>query len=101
MFFVFSLCLGNKNMIAAFGFKTESAFVYLTVFSILYSPTDFFAKFPVMYMIRSCEYAADNYAVKYGHGENLKASLIALFKKNKGPLIADSLYSAHNHSHPT
>ena len=101
MFGVFSLCLHNRGMISAFGYKFESDFIYLMVFSTLYSPTDFIAKFPAMYLTRRCEYAADNYAVHYNHGENLKSSLISLFKKNKGPLTADPLYSAHNHSHPT
>jgi STE24 endopeptidase len=52
-------------------------------------------------MIRQCEYQADNFAIKYGHGENLKKSLTTLFVRNKGALTADPLYSAYNHSHPT
>jgi len=39
--------------------------------------------------------------VNYGHGEALKAGLIDLFVLNKAPLVADELYSALNHSHPT
>lgn len=54
-----------------------------------------------MRLIRSAEYQADDFAVSYGHGENLKNGLIKIFKKNKGPLAADPLYSAYNHSHPT
>ena len=54
-----------------------------------------------MWLIRSAEYQADDFAIGFGHGENLKAGLVKLFKKNKGPLTADALYSAHNHSHPT
>ena len=54
-----------------------------------------------MYLTRVAEYQADNFAVTYGHGDNLKKSLIGLFLKNKGPLTADPLYSSFNHSHPT
>ena len=54
-----------------------------------------------MYMTRRAEYQADAYAVSYNHGPALKSGLITLFKKNKGALVADPLYSALNHSHPT
>lgn len=54
-----------------------------------------------MYLIRANEYQADDFAVSYGHGEDLKNGLIKLFKKSKGSLTADPLYSAFNHSHPT
>ena len=54
-----------------------------------------------MYMSRTFEYQADNFAVTYGHGKSMKSALTNLFKRNKGPLTADPLYSAMNHSHPT
>ena len=54
-----------------------------------------------MYMIRSAEYEADQYAVSFNHGPALKRGLIDIFKRNKAPLVADPLYSALNHSHPT
>lgn len=75
--------------------------MYLFLFTMLYSPTSFFVMFLQMYLIRSAEYQADNFAVSHGHGENLKAALVKLFLKSKGPLTADPLYSAYNHSHPT
>lgn len=54
-----------------------------------------------MYMSRTFEYQADNFAVTYGHSKSMKSALTNLFKRNKGPLTADPLYSAMNHSHPT
>ena len=54
-----------------------------------------------MYFIRRAEYQADAFAVKHNHGKALKSALINLFKRNKGPLVADPLYSTMNHSHPT
>jgi len=101
MFSVFSLCLGNEDILKSFKFDRPSNFVYLFLFQMLYSPTSLFTKFASMYMIRQCEYQADNFAIKYGHGENLKKSLTTLFVRNKGALTADPLYSAYNHSHPT
>ena len=49
----------------------------------LYDPFTFFTDFFVMRFTRSCEYQADAFAVKYGHGKNLKEALIKLFVKNK------------------
>jgi STE24 endopeptidase len=54
-----------------------------------------------MYLIRKAEYEADAFAVKHNHAKALKSSLVNLFKRNKGPLVSDPLYSALNHSHPT
>ena len=58
-------------------------------------------QFLSMYLTRYAEYEADRYAVSFDHGPALKKGLIALFKRNKGALVADPLYSALNHSHPT
>lgn len=58
-------------------------------------------QFAQMYMSRTFEYQADNFAVTYGHCKSMKSALTNLFKRNKGPLTADPLYSAMNHSHPT
>lgn len=44
-------------------------------FQILYGPSSFVTQFLTMYMIRTMEYQADNFAIKYNHGENLKKSL--------------------------
>ena len=101
MFSIFGLCIGNKDILLSFEFKRSSNFVSLFLFQMLYSPSNFFTQFFQMYLTRVAEYQADNFAVTYGHGENLKKSLIGLFLKNKGPLTADSLFSAYNHSHPT
>ena len=54
-----------------------------------------------MYIVRHAEYEADQYAVSFNHGPALKKGLIQIFKKNKAPLVADLIYSALNHSHPT
>ena len=51
--------------------------------------------------IRTQEYAADAFAVKHGHGEQLISALITLFKKNKSKLIVDSMYSKLYLTHPT
>ena len=62
---------------------------------------EFVTQFFVMHIIRSHEYEADSYAVSFNHGAALNRALIQIFKKNKGALVADPLYSALNYSHPT
>ena len=101
MFSCFAFALGNKSMIEDFGFKNQSNFLYLLLFSSLYKPVSFVMNFLTMWLIRRAEYQADAFAVTYGHAEALKSGLVNLFKRNKGPLVADPFYSAMNHSHPT
>lgn len=101
MFSCFAFTLGNKSIIESFKFGNESNFIYLFLFMKLYMPVATFVQFISMYFIRRAEYQADAFAVKHGHAKALKDGLVNLFKRNKGPLVADSLYSAINHSHPT
>ena len=101
MFSFFAMVLGNKGIVADFGFTHISNSLYLFLFMKLYMPISFVVSFIAMYFIRRAEYQADEFAVKNNHGQALKDGLVNLFKRNKGPLVADPLYSAVNHSHPT
>mmetsp|Transcript_23052 Transcript_23052/g.30661 ORF Transcript_23052/g.30661 Transcript_23052/m.30661 type:complete len:370 (-) Transcript_23052:99-1208(-) len=101
MFSCFAFTLGNKAVIESFGFSNESNFLYLFLFTKLYMPVSTIVNFVSMFFIRRAEYQADAFAVTHGHAQPLKDGLINLFKRNKGPLVADPMYSALNHSHPT
>ena len=101
MFLCFSFTLGNKGIIQSFGFDNQSNFLYLFLFLSMYKPVSFVVDVISMYFIRRAEYQADAFAVKHNHGKALKNALVNLFKRNKGPLVADPLYSSMNHSHPT
>ena len=52
-------------------------------------------------LIRRFEYQADAFAIDLGHAEPLGSALIKLNKDNLSFPIADPLYSAFHHSHPT
>ena len=54
-----------------------------------------------MHVIKRHEYEADEHAVLHDHGPSIKSALIQKSKTNKGPLVADSIYSAMCNSHPT
>lgn len=101
MFTCFAFALDNKGIIEAFGFSNVSNFLYLFLFTKLYMPLQFINNAIGMQVIRKNEYQADEFAVKHNHGNALKKGLVNLFKRNKGPLVADPLYSRFNHSHPT
>ena len=101
MFTCFALVLGNRGLVSSFGFSHISNFVYLFLFIKLYIPISFVVSFLGMNFNRRAEYIADQFAVDNNHGKALKDSLINQFKRNKGPLVADPLYSTVNHSQPT
>ena len=54
-----------------------------------------------MQLVRRFEYQADSYARRLGRGGALRSALTKLNKDNLSFPIADSLYSAFHHTHPT
>lgn len=101
MFYCFAYTLGNKAIIDSFGFSNKSNFLSLYLFGKLYLPVDYFQNFLALYLSRRAEYQADAFAIKHGHAESLKTGLVNLYKRNKGPLVTDPLYSSCTNSHPT
>lgn len=51
--------------------------------------------------VRTYEYQADSFALRFGRGENLISGLVKLFKANKAGLDPDPWYSTLTQSHPT
>lgn len=52
-------------------------------------------------LVRRFEYQADSFAKSCGHRDHLKTALIKLHKDNLSFPIADAMFSAFHHSHPT
>lgn len=52
-------------------------------------------------MIRQFEFQADWFAHTRGKSHHLKCALTKLVKENLSFPVADTLYSAFNHTHPT
>ena len=50
---------------------------------------------------RNAVFRADKFAANHDRGEDMSAALIGIYKREKLPLVADSLYSSLNHAHPT
>lgn len=57
--------------------------------------------FLVIQLVRRFEYQADRFAKSLGYKEHLKTALTKLHKDNLSFPIADPLFSAFHHSHPT
>jgi len=72
IFYAFTYCLGNTEMLQSFGFNLEtsanSSFVYLSVFALIIGPFTFPLEFLSSYTSRVFEYQADEFACTFGHG---------------------------------
>ena len=58
-------------------------------------------QFAMVQVIRRFEYQADWYARQLGRGGPLRAALTKLNRDNLSFPVADPLYSAVHHTHPT
>ena len=61
----------------------------------------FFIKPILSLYSRENEYEADRYACKYSSANDLKDSLIKLYRDNAATLTPDPMYSAFYDSHPS
>lgn len=75
--------------------------IKLFALQVAFPPIMAISQFVQNHVTRSMETAADNHAIRCGHGEVLREALVTLGKKNKAPMAVDSLYSSYFHSHPT
>ncbi len=57
--------------------------------------------FLITQLVRRFEYQADAFALSLGHSKSLSSALVTLHQDNLGFPVADPLYSAFHHSHPT
>lgn len=101
MFFIFSLLISNPDLSKALGVDEPKFHLGLIAFGILYSPVSFFIGIGMNIFSRRHEYQADDFAVKYGMGENLISGLKKLTSKNLSNLTPHPLYVFFHYSHPT
>jgi STE24 endopeptidase len=99
-FFMFSRVYGNAKLFSDFGFTSQPTLIGLLLFMYIFSPVDQLVSFFMNVLSRHNEFAADNFAVKLGHGANLGKGLVKIQKENLGTMISDPWYSTFHHSHP-
>jgi STE24 endopeptidase len=103
MFKIFDLMLNNRTVnwviLFDFGFKTESVFVSLLIFSKLYEVASWFTSLFINIISRTFEFQADQFATDEYRTE-LARGLIKIHVKNAANLNPDPLYAAMTFSHP-
>lgn len=100
--FVFSLLADNPELSHALGGDREHSFALsLVAFSLLFSPIDLILDPLINAVSRRCEYAADAFAKRYGHGDHLIAGLKKLSANTLSNLTPHPAVVWMNYSHPT
>ena len=100
--FVFSLLADYPELSQALGGTREHSFALsLVAFSLLFSPLDLVIEPLINNVSRRCEYAADAFANKYGHGEHLISGLKMLSANTLSNLTPHPAVVWMDYSHPT
>ena len=99
--YVLSLTLTSTTMSEAMGLIQPAFAVSLIAFGILYTPIDLLTGLFMNSISRKAEYEADNFAAKYGLGDELISALKKISVKSLSNLTPDRLYVKFHYSHPT
>lgn len=99
---VFSLLVDNPELSHALGGTRDHSFALsLIAFSLLFSPIDLVLDPIVNGISRQCEYRADAFAARYGHGEVLISGLKKLSANTLSNLTPHPVVVWMQYSHPT
>ncbi|CAJ0593531.1 unnamed protein product [Cylicocyclus nassatus] len=102
MLIVFANFYKWKPLYEVFAFSSTPTIIgILLVFNFILGPYLQVYKIVSATTVRQCEYAADRFSAKLGHGEELITALIKFEKDNLIMPIDDPLYSMCVHTHPT
>lgn len=101
--FVFGYFINQQDVFTSFGFPDSRPTIigFILVFQLIFLPYHEVFQFLIIQLIRRFEYQADRFAKSLHRGAALCSALTKLHKDNLSFPIADPLYSAFHHSHPT
>jgi STE24 endopeptidase len=102
-FYFFSVCYGEQDLYAAFGFTSGSVptvIALLLFFQTLWAPIDKVLSFVLTVFSRHCEFGADEFSVDLGMSQNLQSGLCKIHLENLGAMCPDPWYSTYHYSHP-
>ena len=99
--YILSLTLTSETMAEAMGVAQPAFALSLIAFGILYTPIEMLTGLFMNAVSRKAEYEADNFAAKYGLGEELISALKKISVKSLSNLTPDKLYVKFHYSHPT
>jgi len=105
LFFLFGQVMysgeSSQAIVRQWGYgETKAVMVSLTIFTMLFEPTEKIMQLGMTLLTRSNEFQADGFAVANGRSEPLITGLKTLSKENKGDLNPDPWYSWYHHTHP-
>lgn len=98
---VIGFILQSALLAQAFGLSGVHLGFSLILFSILISPLELILTFPLNYLSRKAEYAADAFATKYAGKEPTMNAFRVLAQENLANLTPHPLYVLMHYSHPT
>ncbi len=101
MLFILSLFVSQPVLSQALGVENPSFHIGLIAFGILYSPISVIIGIVMNMLSRKHEYQADDFAARYGMGNDLIGSLKKLSVNNLSNLTPHPLYVFFHYSHPT
>ena len=96
-----SVVIYDKNFYKSFGFDKIDYFVGISYSMLMFSPLMSTINILLVQLSRKNEFQADEFALRFKHGDNLIRALVKIFKENKGDIDPDWLYSSVKHTHPT
>lgn len=101
---VFGALMNQGPVFEAFGFGTEMQPIIIRlviIFQFVFQPYNEVLSFLLTQLTRRFEFQADRFAQELNRTEPLMSALMKINKDNLGFPIADSLYAAFHHSHPS
>lgn len=101
IFFLYGYFIKNNDLFLSFGFTDRSVIIGIGLFSMLFTPINFFSSLISLKLSRRNEFEADKYAQTLGYGKHLCGGLEKLNKNNKSDMDPDELYAACHYTHPT
>lgn len=91
----------SKGIVSQFGYgDTQAVMVSLSLFMMLFEPTERFVQLMMTLLSRTFEFQADGFALINNRSEALMSGLIQIHEENKGDLNPDPWYSWYHFSHP-
>ncbi len=101
MIWLLSVAISKPELSMAIGAQTQSFYMGLIAFGLLFSPISTVVGIISNYISRKHEYQADNFANNYGYGNALIDGLIKLSVSSLSNLTPHWLYVFFTYSHPT
>lgn len=91
----------DPSFYSSFDFAEIDYFVGVSYSLLMFSMVSGILSIFMVLISRRNEFMADEYALKFDHGDNLIEALVLIYKQNKADLDPDWLYSSLKHTHPT